>query len=81
MGGRKILVKTGLGRRHGMWNRMGWGIKSGVKKQKQTKNKTQETTYAGKDVDKGEHSSIAGGNAHLYNHSSNQSGSFSENWK
>jgi hypothetical protein len=30
--------------------------------------------------EKEEHSSIAGGIASLYNHSENQSGSFSENW-
>jgi hypothetical protein len=35
---------------------------------------------AGEDVEKEEHSSIAGGIASLYNHSGNQSGSFSENW-
>jgi hypothetical protein len=36
--------------------------------------------YAGKDVEKEEHSSIVGGIASLYNHSGNQYGSSSENW-
>jgi hypothetical protein len=35
---------------------------------------------AGKDVEKEEHSSIAGGIASMYNHSENQSGGSSENW-
>ena len=35
---------------------------------------------AGEDVEKEEHSSIAGGNASWYNHSGDQSGSSSENW-
>jgi hypothetical protein len=35
----------------------------------------------GKDVKKLEISSIAGGIANWYNHSGNQSGGFSENWK
>jgi hypothetical protein len=35
---------------------------------------------AGKDVEKGEHSSIVGGIASLYNHSGNHSGGSSENW-
>jgi hypothetical protein len=35
---------------------------------------------AGEDVEKEEHSSIAGGIASWYNHSENQSGGFSENW-
>jgi hypothetical protein len=43
------------------------------------KKKTKETEHAGKDVEKGEHSSIAGGIANWYNHSGNQSGCFSEN--
>ena len=38
------------------------------------------TADAGEDVEKEEHSSIAGGIASLYNHSGNQSGSSSENW-
>ena len=37
--------------------------------------------YVGKDVEQGEHSSIAGGNANLYNHFGNQYGGFSENWE
>jgi hypothetical protein len=39
------------------------------------------TADAGKDVEKEEHSSIAGGIVGWYNHLVNQSGSFSENWK
>ena len=42
--------------------------------------KIQVTADAGKDVEKEEHSSIAGGIESLYNHSGNQYGSFSENW-
>ena len=42
--------------------------------------KIQVTADAGEDVEKEEHSSIAGGIASLYNHSGNQSGSSSENW-
>ena len=42
--------------------------------------KTQVTADAGEDVEKGEHSSIVGGIASLYNHSGNQSGGSSENW-
>jgi hypothetical protein len=38
------------------------------------------TEDAGQDVEKEKHSSIAGGIASLYNHSGNQSDSFSENW-
>jgi hypothetical protein len=38
------------------------------------------TADAGKDVEKVEHSSIAGGIASLYNHSGIQSGGSSENW-
>ena len=41
---------------------------------------TQVTADAGEDVEKEEHSSIAGGIAGLYNHSGNQSGGSSENW-
>jgi hypothetical protein len=37
-------------------------------------------TDAGQDVEKEEHSSIAGGVASLYHHSENQSGGSSENW-
>jgi hypothetical protein len=39
------------------------------------------TTQVGEDVEKEEHCSIAGGIPNWYNHSANQSGSFSENWK
>jgi hypothetical protein len=38
------------------------------------------TADAGKDVEKEEHSSIAGRTAIWYNHSGNQFGSSSENW-
>jgi hypothetical protein len=38
------------------------------------------TADAGENVEKEEHSSIAGGNASLYNHSGNQFGSSSKNW-
>jgi hypothetical protein len=38
------------------------------------------TADTGKDLEKEEHSSIAGGIASWYNHSGNQSGSSSENW-
>jgi hypothetical protein len=37
--------------------------------------------HVGKDVEKEEHSFIAGGIANCYNHSVNQSGYSSENWK
>jgi hypothetical protein len=36
------------------------------------------TAHAGEDVEQGEHSSIAGENANLYNHCENQFGGFSE---
>jgi hypothetical protein len=39
------------------------------------------TADSGEDVEKEEHSSIAGGIANWYNHSGNQSGSSSEIWK
>jgi hypothetical protein len=39
------------------------------------------TTHVGEDVEKEEHSFIAGGIANWYNSSRNQSGSSSENWK
>jgi hypothetical protein len=45
------------------------------------KSKTQVTADAGEDVEKEEHSSIAGGIASLYNHSGNRSEGSSENWK
>jgi hypothetical protein len=38
------------------------------------------TTDAGEDLQKEEHSSIAGGIASWYNHYENQFGSSSENW-
>jgi hypothetical protein len=41
--------------------------------------KPQVTSHVGKDVEKEEHSSIAGGIANWYNHSRNQSGGSSEN--
>jgi hypothetical protein len=44
------------------------------------KKKIQVTADAVKDVEKEEHSSVAGGIASLYNHSGNQSGGSSENW-
>ena len=42
--------------------------------------KIQVTADAGKDVEKEEHSSTAGGIASLYNHSGSHSGAYSENW-
>jgi hypothetical protein len=39
------------------------------------------TRYVGEDVEKEEHSSIADGITKWYNHSGNQSGGSSENWK
>jgi hypothetical protein len=39
------------------------------------------TTHVGEDVENEEHSSNGGGNANWYNHSGNQSGVSSENWK
>ena len=42
--------------------------------------KIQVTGDAGKDVEKEEHSSTVDGISSLYNHSENQSGTFSENW-
>ena len=42
--------------------------------------KTQVTADAVKDVEKEEHSSIAGGIASFYNYSGNQCGCSSENW-
>jgi hypothetical protein len=43
--------------------------------------KPQATVQAGENVEKGEGSSIAGRIANLKNHSGNQYGGFSENWK
>ena len=48
---------------------------------KMAKIKTQVTAQAGKDMEKEEHSSIAGGLANWYNHFGTQSGGSSENWK
>ena len=45
------------------------------------RSKLQVTTHVGEDVEKEEHSSIAGGIANCDNHSGNQSGGSSENWK
>jgi hypothetical protein len=42
--------------------------------------KIQVTPDSGEDVEKEEHSSIAGGIANWYNNSGNQSGCSSENW-
>ena len=42
---------------------------------------TQVTAHTAEDVEQGEHSSLPGGSANLYNCSKNQSGSFLENWK
>ena len=54
--------------------------KEGIKnKYPWLRSKIQVTAYAGKDVEKEEHSSIAGGIADWYNHSENQFGSSSEN--
>ena len=44
------------------------------------RSKTQETAGVGKDVEKEEHSSTAGGAVRWYNHCGNQSGGSSENW-
>lgn len=41
--------------------------------------KIQGTTHSGKNVEQEEHSNTAGRSAHLYKHSANQFGSFSEN--
>jgi hypothetical protein len=43
--------------------------------------KSQGSTHVGEDVEKEEHSSIAGGIANWYNHSGNQSEGSSGNWK
>jgi hypothetical protein len=42
------------------------------------KKQTQVTACTGEDMDNGEHSSIAGGSANLYNHFENQFFTFSE---
>ena len=44
------------------------------------RSKRQVTADSVEDVEKGEHSSIVGGIASLYNHSGNKSGDSSENW-
>jgi hypothetical protein len=44
------------------------------------RSKIQVTADAAEDVEKEEHSSIAGGIAIWYNHSGNQSGGSSEDW-
>jgi hypothetical protein len=44
------------------------------------RSKTQVRGDAGVDVEKEEHSSIAGGIVNWYNHSQSQSGDSSENW-
>jgi hypothetical protein len=44
------------------------------------RSKTQVTADASKDVEKEEHSSIAGGIESWYNHCGNESGGSSENW-
>jgi hypothetical protein len=41
----------------------------------------QVTAHVGENMEKVDHYSIAGGIANWYNHSGNQSGSSSENWK
>ena len=43
--------------------------------------KTSGSNIVGKDVEKEEHSSIAGGIANWFKHPGNQSGGSSENWK
>jgi hypothetical protein len=43
--------------------------------------KPQMTTCVEEDVEKEEHSSIAGRMANCYNHSGNHSGGSTENWK
>jgi hypothetical protein len=45
------------------------------------RSKPQMTTHVGEDVEKEEHSSIAGGIANWYNLSGNQSVGSSESWK
>ena len=45
------------------------------------RSKTQGAAHAGEGMEQGEHSSIAGGSANLYNHSGSQFGSLSENWE
>ena len=45
------------------------------------RSKSQVAAHVGKDVEKEEYSSIAGGTENWYNHSGNQSGDSLENWK
>jgi hypothetical protein len=45
------------------------------------RSKIQVKAHASKDVEQGEHSSIAGRSVNLYNHFGNKSGNFSENWE
>jgi hypothetical protein len=45
------------------------------------RSKPQAIAHDGKNVEKGKHSSIAGGTANLYNQFANQYGGSSENWK
>jgi hypothetical protein len=47
----------------------------------QIRSKPQVTTHVGEDVEKEEHSYVASGIANWCNHSGNQSGGSSENWK
>ena len=47
---------------------------------KKKEKKTQETTGAGEDVEKEDHSSTVGGSTRWYNCSGNQSGGSSESW-
>ena len=54
-------------------------VKYCMKEAAQKDQNTGETAHAGKDMEQGEHSSIVGGRANLYNHSGNQFGGFSEN--
>jgi hypothetical protein len=45
------------------------------------KSKIQGTAHADEVVEQGEHSSVVGRIANLYNHSGNKVDSFSENWE
>jgi hypothetical protein len=48
---------------------------------RKTKIKTQVTAYAGREVEQGEHSSIAGRRVILLKHFGNQFSGFIENWE